>query len=75
MHKDRNQLWPLILTDEQVAEYLQIPLSPEHIAALRTKASPRLPHVRFSVNGATHFRYPLDKLQEWVQERTKGDDT
>ncbi len=74
MRETRNQLWPPILTDEQVAEYLQIPFCAEHIAGLRTKAHPRLPHIRFSVNGTTHFRYPLENVQEWVQERTKGGD-
>lgn len=74
MGETRNQSWPPILTDEQVAEYLQIPFSAEHITSLRTKAHVRLPHIRFSVSGETLFRYPLDELREWVQARTTDGD-
>ena len=42
MHKARNQLWPPILTDEQVAEHLQIPFSADHIANQRTTATSRI---------------------------------
>ena len=63
-----------MLTDEQVAQYLQIPFSAEHIASLRTKAHARLPHIRISVSGEALFRYPLDELREWARARTKGGD-
>ena len=64
--------WPDVLTDEQVAEYLQIPYSETHIASLRNTATPRLPAVRLSVGGKTYFRYPLDELRDWLKERTKN---
>ena len=65
-------LWPDVLTEEQVAEYLQIPYSEKHIANLRTAATPRLPHIRLSVDGKTYFRYPVDDLRDWIKERTKN---
>ena len=64
--------WPDVLTDEQVAEYLQSPYSEKHLANLRNKGDPPLPHARFSVDGKTYFRYPLNELRDWLRERTKN---
>ena len=63
--------WPPVLTDRDVADYLQIPFDETHIANLRTKANPPIPHLRFSVGKQTLFRYPLDELQQWIRGRTK----
>ncbi len=64
--------WPPVLTDKDVADYLQIPFEPTHIANLRTKANPPIPHLRISVDKQTLFRYPLDELREWIKGRTKS---
>ena len=61
--------WPELLTDEQVAKFLNIPFDPAHIKRLRSRE--KLPHVCFDVQGAKHFRYPLELLRRWVNQRVR----
>ena len=44
---ERPTHWPPVLTDKDVADYLQIPFDETHIANLRTKANSPIPHLRF----------------------------
>jgi hypothetical protein len=61
--------WPELLTDEQVAEFLNIPFDPDHIRRLRSRE--KLPHVCFDVRGTKHYRYPLDLVRQWVRDRVR----
>ena len=58
-----------LLTDEQVAEFLQIPFVSGHIERLRSRE--KLPHVMFDVNGEKHYRYPASELHKWLSNRLR----
>jgi hypothetical protein len=61
--------WPELLTDQQLAEFLNVPFDPGHVKRLRSRE--KLPHVCFDIGGEKYYRYPLDGVRGWVRGRVR----
>ncbi|MEN3280077.1 MAG: hypothetical protein V7607_1217 [Solirubrobacteraceae bacterium] len=60
-------LHPLVLTEEQVGDLLQV--DPDRVRSLSTRRNDRLPSVKVGVGAR---RYLLADVQGWLQEQRES---